>query len=103
MPAKVLPKPQGDTAGGVRRVGRLPGDWRPSLARGRFFTQAEDEAAAAVAVLGQAAAAGFFGAEDPVGRFVKVNEQWYRVIGVAAPRLAVQGESAGCRRRTATT
>jgi putative ABC transport system permease protein len=50
---------------------------------GRFFDTRDDEEAAAVAVLGQAAAAVLFGAESPVGRFVKVNEQWFRVIGVA--------------------
>jgi putative ABC transport system permease protein len=65
------------------------------LTRGRFFTQAEEQGAAAVAVLGQSAATGFFGGEDPTGRFVKLNEQWFRIVGVAAPRLAVQGDVGG--------
>ena len=65
------------------------------LARGRFFTDAEDAGAAAVAVLGQSAATGFFGGDDPVGRFVKLNEQWFRVVGVVAPRLAPQGDVGG--------
>jgi len=96
IPAKALPKPQGDlpTIFGVAAVYQEQiGGLR--LTRGRFFTEAEDDAAAAVAVLGQSTATGFFGAEDPVGRFVKFNEQWFRVIGVAAPRLAVQGDVGG--------
>jgi putative ABC transport system permease protein len=96
VPTKVLPKPQGDlpTVFGVAAVYQESiGGLR--LARGRFFTPAEDEGAEAVTVLGQSAATGLFGPEDPVGRFVKVNEQWFEVIGVAAPRLAVQGDVGG--------
>ena len=52
-------------------------------------------AAAPVAVLGEAAAAALFGADDPIGRYVKVNEQWFRVIGVAGPQLTVQTDVAG--------
>ena len=96
VPGKVLPKPEGDvpTVFGVgsvylRDIGGL------RLSRGRFFSEAEDQAAAAVAVLGQSAATGLFGAENPVGRFVKLNEEWFEVVGVVAPRLAVQGDVGG--------
>ena len=34
-------------------------------------------------------------ADDSVGRFVKVNEQWFQVIGVAGPQLTVQSDVAG--------
>ena len=51
--------------------------------------------AAPVAVLGEGAAASLFGADDPVGRYVKVNEQWFQVIGVAGPQLTVQTDVAG--------
>ena len=65
------------------------------LVSGRFFDDGETEAAAPVAVLGEAAAASLFGADDPIGRYVKVNEQWFQVIGVAGPQLTVQSEVAG--------
>ena len=65
------------------------------VASGRFFDEAETTAAAPVAVLGEAAAAALFGADDPVGRYVKVNEQWFQVIGVAGPQLTVQTDVAG--------
>ena len=96
VPRKLLPKPQGDapTVFGVRAV-YLSEIGALHLSRGRFFSEAEDEAAAAVAVLGQSTATGLFGADDPVGRFVKLNEEWFEVVGVAAPRLSVQGDVGG--------
>ena len=62
---------------------------------GRFFTAGETDAAAPVAVLGEGATASLFGADDPIGRHVKVNEQWFQVIGVAGPQLTVQADVAG--------
>ena len=43
----------------------------------------------------KAAAASLFGADDPIGRYVKVNDQWFQVIGVAGPQLTVQTDVAG--------
>jgi putative ABC transport system permease protein len=94
-PTKVLPRPQGDvpTLYGVSpayaQIGGL------AVVRGRFFDENEDKAAAPVAVLGQAAAAAIFGAADPIGQFVKVNSQWFKVIGVAGPQLTVQSDVGG--------
>ncbi len=95
VPAKLLPKPQADspTVYGVTpeyvRIANL------QLVAGRFFDDQETEAAAPLAVLGEAAAASLFGADDPVGRYVKVADQWFQVIGVAGPQLTVQSEVAG--------
>jgi len=95
-PSKMLPRPVGGdmpVVYGVSpsyvRIGNL------QLASGRFFTDAETVAAAPVAVLGEAASATLFGADDPVGQYVKVNEQWFRVVGVAGPQLTVQSDVAG--------
>ena len=88
LPTRILPKPQSDppvlfgvapsyfTIAGVRVVA------------GRFFDETEAESAAPVAVLGQAARASLFGSDEPVGRFVKVNQQWFEVIGVVGPQLS---------------
>ena len=65
------------------------------LVSGRFFDERETAGAAPVTVLGEAAAASLFGADDPIGRYVKVNEQWFQVIGVAGPQLTVQSDVAG--------
>ena len=62
------------------------------VARGRALTQADDDALAAVAVLGHQAAADLFpdsagpGGADPVGQLVKVNHIWLQVVGVLADR-----------------
>jgi putative ABC transport system permease protein len=95
-PSKMSPKPlAGDMpvvygiAPSYATIGNL------KVASGRFFDEAETSAAAPVAVLGEAAAATLFGADDPVGRYVKVNDQWFRVIGVAGPQLTVQSDVAG--------
>jgi putative ABC transport system permease protein len=94
-PAKLLPKPYGDVPVVYGVSPSYEGIAGLTIAAGRFFTAGESDAAAAVAVLGQAAAAGFFGADDPIGRFIKVNDTWYRVIGVARPQIAVQGDAGG--------
>jgi putative ABC transport system permease protein len=95
VPAKLLPKPQADapTVYGVTpeymQIANL------QIVSGRFFDDQETESAAPLAVLGEAAAASLFGADDPVGRYVKVADQWFQVIGVAGPQLTVQSEVAG--------
>jgi putative ABC transport system permease protein len=94
-PSKLLPRPQSDPpmVYGVSpeyvQIANL------ALVSGRFFDDAETAGAAPVAVLGEGAAASLFGADDPVGQYAKVNEQWFRVIGVAGPQLTVQADVAG--------
>jgi putative ABC transport system permease protein len=93
--AKLLPRPQGEAPAiyGVD-IGYVP-IANLTVVSGRFFDEKETTAAAPVAVLGEGASASLFGAEDPVGRYVKVNDQWFLVIGVAGPQLTVQSEVAG--------
>ncbi len=90
VPSKILPKAQRDTpvvygvSPAYQRIGGL------QLVSGRFFDADENERAAPVAVLGQAARQNLFGYEDPVGQYVKVNEQWFRIVGVSGPMLTAQ-------------
>jgi len=95
-PSKLSPRPLGGDAPlvyGISPAYQAIGNLQ--VASGRFFDEAETTAAAPVAVMGEAAAAALFGADDPVGRYVKVNDQWFRVIGVAGPQLTVQTDVAG--------
>ena len=95
-PTKLLPRPIGGdmpVVYGVSPSYASIGNLR--MAAGRFFDEAETTAAAPVAVIGEAAAASMFGADDPVGKYLKVNEQWLQVIGVAGPQLSVQSDIAG--------
>ncbi|MGH9218917.1 MAG: ABC transporter permease [Vicinamibacterales bacterium] len=83
MPAQVVPKPSGEmpVVYGVEPayvdIAAL------HLTAGRFFTADEAARAAAVCVLGEAARVALFGVTDALDRFVKIGEQWFRVIGVA--------------------
>jgi putative ABC transport system permease protein len=36
-----------------------------------------------------------FGVIDPIGQFVKVNEQWFQVVGIAGPQAVAQNDVAG--------
>ena len=81
-PSQVLPKPS-------RQVPELYGV-RASFAvihsfqtlEGKFFTPADDDASAAVCVLGQDAKVNLLGYDPAVGKFVKVNDRWLEVLGV---------------------
>jgi putative ABC transport system permease protein len=94
-PTQVRPKPQGEmpTIYGVTPVYQQIGGLVTTS--GRFFNDAEDKAASAVAVLGQAAASTLFGVQDPINQFVKLNQQWFRVVGVAGPQLVAETDVGG--------
>jgi len=96
-PTKVLPKPQIDvpTVYGVEpsylEIGHL------QILEGRFFDGSDNAASAPVCVLGAAAKDSLFGAAPAIGEYIKLNEMWCHVIGVAGPQLGPQGEVAGVR------
>jgi putative ABC transport system permease protein len=66
-------------------VGTTP-SWFPvrsrTAAEGRFFTSAEESAAAQVAVIGTTTASELFGRRSPVGQSVTIGGSSYSVIGV---------------------
>src|SRR3989339_172014 len=57
---------------------------------GRFFTAAEAASRAKVAVLGKTVATELFGAENPVGKWIRINKVSFNVIGVM-PEKGVSG------------
>jgi putative ABC transport system permease protein len=63
------------------------------LGRGAPFAPAHFSGAAPVAIIGQGVKSRFFTTEDPIGRPVKVGNQWLTVIGVLEDRK-VSTESA---------
>jgi putative ABC transport system permease protein len=89
-PSRMFPKPQQDmpviygVSPNYQQIASL------RLVQGRFFDADENDHAVAVAVLGQGAKASLFGQAECVGQYVKVNEQWLHVIGVAGPQLSAQ-------------
>ncbi len=87
-PGRMIPKPQHDmplvygVAPNYEQIANL------KVMQGRFFNESENSHAAAVAVLGQGAKSSLFGQVNPVGQFIKVNEQWFDVVGVVGPQLS---------------
>src|SRR5262249_40942905 len=94
-PAQVLPKPQSElpVVYGVEPNYQQIAGLR--LTAGRFFTGDEAARAGAVCVLGEAARGRLVGIPDPMGQFVKVNEQWFKVVGIAGPQAVAQSDVAG--------
>jgi putative ABC transport system permease protein len=94
-PARVVPRPDADlpVVYGVEPNYQAIAGLR--LTQGRFYTEDEAARAAAVCVLGEAARWRLFGDTDPLGQFVKVNEQWFEVLGVVGPQAVAQTEIGG--------
>jgi putative ABC transport system permease protein len=95
VPSKLIPKPLRDVpvVYGVQPNYQHIASLR--VVAGHFFDAEESESAAPVCVLGQGARANLFGTQEAVGQYVKVNEQWFRVVGVVGPQLTAQTQLAG--------
>jgi putative ABC transport system permease protein len=94
-PNRVIPKAEGEVPvvyGVDPSYPRIAG---LRVVSGRFFSDDEASTAAPVAVLGEAARIRLFGSADPLGQFIKVNEQWFEIIGITAPQAVARGEVAG--------
>ncbi len=87
-PNSVLPKPAKDLPElyGVRPSYALIHNWH--FADGRNFSDEEANASASVCVLGEAAKVALFGYESALGKFVKVNDQWLKVVGTLQTQVA---------------
>ena len=53
-----------------------------TVSEGVFITEAQYNAHQKVCVLGAGAAYTLFGKDDPLGRMVKIDDQWFEVVGV---------------------
>jgi len=96
-PTKILPKPQQDipvvygVGPSYLDIGHL------RVTEGRFFDASDNAASAPVCVLGAAAKDSLFGAGKAVGEYIKLNDIWCHVIGIAAPQLAPESDVSGIR------
>ncbi len=94
-PSKTFPKPQQEmpVLYGVnpdyQRISSL------QVVAGRFYDEEENERGAAVCVLGEGTKTSLFGPQDALGKFVKVHDQWLRVIGVVGPQLTLRSDVGG--------
>ena len=62
-----------------------------NIAQGRFFTRSEDRSGSRVTVIGDGLKEAFFGEQDPIGQYIKIDNVKFRVIGV----LEKQGKFLG--------
>ena len=65
------------------------------LLEGRFFDEEEQERSAPVCVLGETAKVNLLGYGNAVGKYVKANDVWLRVIGVMAPAATAEEDIEG--------
>ncbi len=87
-------------ANGIRRPIRAAGVspeyfevFSLSLSRGNMFTHEQMEVGAPVAVIGNNIRAIFFGNTDPIGKQIKVGNNWLTVIGVIEDRMVSEEAS----------
>ena len=62
-----------------------------NIFEGRFFSQNEDRSGSRVTIIGFGIKEAFFGDKDPIGKYIKIDNQKFRVIGV----LEKQGKFLG--------
>jgi putative ABC transport system permease protein len=94
-PAKTIPKAQQDVPA---VYGVNPSYVQISglhVTDGAFFDEQQERLGAPVCVLGTGAKISLFGSAEPVNQYIKLDEQWFRVIGVAAPQVTAQSDVAG--------
>jgi putative ABC transport system permease protein len=60
---------------------------------GRFITQSDDDSRRRVVVLGDKARADLKLPEDPLGTFIQVGPEWFKIVGVMEPRGELFGQS----------
>jgi putative ABC transport system permease protein len=95
IPSKTIPKAQQDPPAVYGVDAPYTGIMGLHLLQGRFFDPDEENHARAVCVLGAGAKSNLFGANNPLGQWVKLNQQWFEVIGVASPQISSQSEVSG--------
>jgi putative ABC transport system permease protein len=94
-PQKLIPKPERESPDVYGVEPSYLGIAGLHVVSGRFFDGADQGEAVPVCVLGEGARTNLFGATDPIGKYLKVNEQWFRVIGTVGPQVSVQTDVAG--------
>jgi putative ABC transport system permease protein len=96
-PNSMLPKPRQDMPE-IYGVGPEYLDInRLKVVSGRYFYPEDNDGRMPVCVLGEGARANLFPQQDALGQYIKINEQWFRIIGILGPQLAAPSDVAGVR------
>ena len=94
-PIKVFPKTNQEFPMLIGVLPNYPQINSLKLVSGRFFTEEENQASAAVCVLGEKSKVNLLGYGDAVGSYVKINDTWLQVVGVMAPIATAESEVEG--------
>lgn len=62
----------------------------PEIIEGRFINEADVRGDKKVCVIGKRAAAELFGMDSPIGKFVEVNNMYYKVVGVGGSQSDIR-------------
>src|SRR5690606_1085300 len=63
------------------------------MKHGRFITESDTDTRRRVAVIGEDVRKNLALPADPVGEFIKIGEEWVRIIGLTEPRGQILGQS----------
>ena len=96
-PNAIVPKPRQDNPGIYGVAPEYYGIAGLRLVAGRFFDEADNAGRAPVCVLGEGVKTSLFPQKQAVGEYVKINEQWLRVIGILGSQLTVGSELSGIK------
>jgi putative ABC transport system permease protein len=69
------------------------------LVSGRFFDKDDNDRRAPVCVLGEGAKDNLFSQKQAIGEYLKVNEQWLRIIGILGSQITLGNELSGIQAR----
>ncbi len=95
VPTSILPRTEADFP---QLLGVLPNYteiYNLTLLEGRFFDEEENLRSSPICVLGERAKINLLGYGAAVGKYIKVNEVWLRVIGVMAPQATAESSVEG--------
>jgi putative ABC transport system permease protein len=95
LPASTLPRTDQEMP---ELIGVLPNYtqiYPIRLLEGRFFDEQDNESSAPVCVLGERAKINLLGYGSAVGKYIKMNDVWLRVIGVMAPEATAEADVEG--------
>lgn len=67
-----------------------PETFNSRITMGKFFTEAHAESHENVCVIGAGVVTAFFKFANPLKERIKIGDQWFRVVGVVAPKIVSQ-------------
>lgn len=70
---------------------QVPDTWKLTVGQGRFLPDESSQRARNLAVIGAKIRSELFPGESPLGRFIRIGQERYRVIGVMEPKGQILG------------